>query len=139
MCKLIFGTGPRLQILYKKKQGGSIQLEKNKSSDLCVFVYYYKNNLKICQYLTSRYFTSRLFKHMEEQKTIGEIRFQNDLRHRRIRAPRSCNQIGNKTQSWKRGKSCLKLQWTKTELPTLDIKKVIALSLSPVHFIFPLK
>lgn len=78
---------------------------------------------------------------MEEQKTIGEIRFQNDLRHRRIRAPRSCNQIGNKTQSWKRGKSCLKLQWTKTELPTLDIKKeeVIALSLFSVHFIFPLK
>lgn len=77
---------------------------------------------------------------MEEQKTIGEIRFQNDLRHRRIRAPRSCNQIGNKTQSWKRGKSCLKLQWTKTELQTLDIKKkVIALSLSSVHFIFSLK
>lgn len=123
MCKLIFGTGPRLQILYNKNRVAASSWKKNKSSDLCVFVYYYKNYLKICQYLTSRYFTSRLFKHMEEQKTIGEIRFQNDLRHRRIRAPRSCNQIGNKTQSLKRGKSCLKLQWTKTELPTLDIKK----------------
>lgn len=92
MFKLIFGTGPSLQILYNKNRVAASSWKKRTKALIFEFLpIIIKNDLKICQYLTSTYFTSRLFKHMEEQKTIGGIRFQNDLRHRRLKAPKSCN------------------------------------------------
>lgn len=45
MFKLIFGTGPRLQILYNKNRVAASSWKKNKSTDLCVFTYYYKKKM----------------------------------------------------------------------------------------------